>query len=53
MLRRALQPVRDVDVYLAKLDILRSTLLAPRIVDRKVVSMSRLGGLHHRYDLAA
>lgn len=23
------------------------------IADRKVVSMPRLGGLHHRYDLAA
>jgi len=33
MLRRALQPVRDMDVCLAKLDILRNSLLGPPIVD--------------------
>jgi CHAD domain-containing protein len=33
MLRRALQPVRDMDVCLAKLDVLRNTLLAAPIVD--------------------
>ena len=33
MLRRALQPVRDMDVCLVKLDILRNTLLGPPIVD--------------------
>jgi len=33
MLRRALQPVRDTDGSLAKLDVLRNSLLETPIVD--------------------